>query len=441
LRIDDYIKEALTRSTKLRCHLASIRPEGFSLRLKFLYNENEEVEIKLFPPGEVAEKCASNQNFDIVYPSVSDSNSIKEDKRRVLEEIIQEILAIKESFTLKDWEETIGEEGDQRFLCGHAVEIKITRKCNQECIFCKTSTKVENYVSPSGMLSVLKRLSRKSDFLTLSGGETCLEPALPEIIMQARKAGFSKIEVQTNGVLVRDRHWVRRLVSAGMTNALVSLHSHLPEVSDSITKRHGDFFRTLDGIKVLLEEGVNVSICHVICNLNVEGLEDFVRFVSRTFSGYFISLVFTLAIPTYRVREHPEIMPGLAVIAPNLKSALSLCKPARRNSTIIDNFKLISNLKKPIWTNFSARRFLNRVRSRLIGGQVQGRVISHCGIPLCVLQGYEVYHDDFWGSNFFPADYELFHPPQCSLCKWRKNCSGIWRVYSNTYGVNEIKPV
>jgi pyruvate-formate lyase-activating enzyme len=444
MRIDHTITKAFDGRPGSRYRVRSARPEGLSLRLTFAGDGGTEIDLKIYPAGEAASTCASNRNFDIVYQSQG-SDAMDDEKRRMLESVVETLLGLEENIAYGDWEETLGEEADSRFLCGPAVEIKITRRCNQSCIFCKSSSKLENYAMPFEMPNLLRRLVKKSDFLTLSGGETCLDPFLESHLAEARKAGFRSIEVQTNGMLMQDRPTVRRLAAAGMTNALVSLHSHDPEISDAITRCRGGYEATVAGIRSLLAEDAQVSLCHVICSLNVRHIPDYVRFVRKSFPGSALSIVFTLAIPTYRVRGNPGLMPRLSELAPFLKSGLSMCSPARDSESA-------GLLERVIWkvesiagafptTASPAHKLLRRARALVLGGSLQARVISHCGIPMCIIRGYETYHDEYSAAGSFPADIDLFHPDSCAGCRWRGNCSGIWRLYAAHYGVDEISPL
>ena len=443
MRIDQRIKEVFAGEKDGAIRVSGIRPEGFSLRVSLAF-EGGSLDIKLYPAGEARSTCASNRNFDVVFLTRSDSD-VDEATRRALEKAIDIIMGLNVDIGIDDWEETLGEESDSRFICGPAVEIKVTRRCNQRCIFCKSSSRLENYAKPAQMPDILERLARKADFLTLSGGETCLDPWLEKHIEQARRAGFRKVEVQTNGLLMQDRDYVRGLLSAGMTNALVSLHSHSEDVSDSITRCRGGFQGTLKGIETLLREGAGVTLCHVICSLNYRDVPGYVGFIDRRFPRSAMCLVFTLAIPTYRVRSRPRLMPGLSDLAPPLKQGLLMClasNDAFERSALSRALDKAEAVTKRFFTAGGGLPGILRAgTTALSGGRLRARVISHCGIPLCMLEGCENYHDESAPAGSFPAGYDLFHPPACAPCKWRSNCSGIWRSYADVHGIEEVHPI
>jgi len=443
MRIDRYIEEALgAGATGLA--VRSARPEGPAIRIGIEGEGGRRADLKIYRAGEAPSACATSRSFDIVYLTDGDGTT-DEATRRMVEVAVGVILGLDREVRLGDWEETLGEEADSRFMCGNAVEIKITRECNQSCVFCKSSTRIENHATAAQIPAILGRLAGRARIVTLSGGEPCLDPMLASHVEAARRAGFERIEVQTNGMLMQERPFVRRLVKAGMTDVLVSLHSHRADVSDSLTRCRGGFSSTLRAMDTLLAEDVDVTVCHVICSPNHLHVPDYVRFILRRFPGSSLGLLFTLAIPTHRVRDDPSLMPRLSALAPPLKEGLSLCLPPKDRSTTSTVVHAASTIGAAIrmLPGMNGRRVpaaLRRGIALVRGEAPRAKVISHCGIPLCMLEGCESYHEEHASASSFPADQDLFHPGACAPCMWRDRCSGIWRVYASRYGDGEIGP-
>jgi len=436
VRIDRAIEDAFA-GRGFPLDVGRIRPEGLSLRVTFRGRKGRDIDVKIYPRGEASSTCASTPFVDILYLA-ADGDVMDDEARRDLETIVDALVSLDLRPGLADWEETLGESADSRFLCGPAVEIKLTRRCNEACIFCKSSSRLENYETAARIPGLLERLARRADFVTFSGGETCLDPHLERHIAAARTAGFRGIEVQTNGLLMQDRAYVRRLVRAGMTCALVSLHSHLSEISDSITRCKGGFAGTLRGIGALLDENVDVSLCHVFCSLNTRLFPSYVRFVGATFPHAFLGIVTTLAIPTFRVRDTPDLMPRLSELAPYLVEGLSMCLPPGSEDREAVGDRVSDTLGG---ARHALRSLIGLGRKLVTRPRLRARVISHCGIPLCMVRGFEQYHDEHAITGSFPADIDLFHPPACGGCRWRERCSGIWRLYADIHGDGEIRPV
>jgi MoaA/NifB/PqqE/SkfB family radical SAM enzyme len=440
MRIDSFIRQAFSRDPAVPYTVRSVKAEGLSLRVTFESAAGNKLDLKIYPAGEAPTTCASTDYLDILFPSRG-REDLDDETRRDLEGVLDALKKLDLRPAYGDWQETLGPEADARFICGPSVEIKLTRRCNQQCIFCKSSSRLENYATASQMPDLMERLARRADFITFSGGETCLDPLLERHIGEARRAGFKGIEVQTNGMLMQDRAYVRRLRAAGMTNVLVSLHSHLPDVSDVITSLAGSFGETLGGIETLLEEHVHVALCHVLCSLNHRHYPDFVRFVLDRFPGSSMTIVTTLAIPTHRVRHQPDLMPRLTDLAPPLIEGLLLCRPPREpdmRDTLFDMIEhtagAVGMMRRPM------RRLLSAGKKTLGVRPLQARVIAHCGLPLCFLKGHEEYHDDLRSTGSLRAESDLYRPESCRPCRWLDRCSGIWRIYASRYGEEEIRP-
>jgi len=442
MRIDRLIQEAFSANPAIPYTVRGVRAEGLSLRVTFESDAGNRLDLKIYPAGEAPTTCASTDHLDILFPTQG-REALDDETRRDVEGVLDALAKLDLRPGYDDWQETLGPEADARFICGPSVEIKLTRRCNQQCIFCKSSARLENYATASEMPALLQRLARRADFVTFSGGETCLDPLLERHIDSARRAGFKGIEVQTNGMLLKDRQYVRRLSRAGMTNVLVSLHSHLPEVSDAITNLPGGFRETLKGIETLLGEHVRVvALCHVLCSLNYRHFPDFIRFLLDEFPGSGMTIVTSLAIPTHRVRHHPNLMPRLTDLAPPLVEGLALCQPPREPDMRDTLFDVIEHAAGAVGM---MKRPLNRLLSagkRTLGVRpLQARVIAHCGLPLCFLKEHENYHDESRSRGLLPAGSDLYHPEACGPCRWLDKCSGIWRLYASRYGEEEIRPV
>jgi len=329
------------------------------------------------------------------------------------------------------------------------AEVKLTARCDQRCVFCKSPEDAGNRVSVGEALGLLPRLAERSRLLTLSGGEATLVTELPAVVSCARAAGFRRVELQTNGMALADPPRMAELTEAGLTNVLVSLHADGPDLSDELTGTPGGFGRTLTGIDRALEAGIQVSICHVICDGNVVRLDAFADFIRDRFRGHALQVVFTAAIPTYRVRREPGLMPDLEVAGPALQAALARFAPARAPWTtrpgplgrVLTTGRRALEERGPRGRAWVRRlRHLTTPPERWRRGH-RARVIAHCGLPVCVLGERAVYHDEWWWTQPAPATAELAHPAACDPCIRRSRCSGLWRVYLERFGDGAVVPL
>ena len=427
--------------------LVGIRPEGFALSAVFEQPGSGPVEIQLLPAGTSRQSFARLRGFDAILPArpgTPTPPAADRLARRALRRIEESGLIPSRA----DWMLTLGDEGLARFLSGDVAEIKLTAACDQACVFCKSPRNLANHAEPAEVTAALPALARRASFLTLSGGETTLAPGLPDVVRQARQAGFEQVEIQTNGMSLEDPARARELAAAGATNVLVSLHAHRPELSDRMTGTPGGFRRTLRGIDACVEAGLHVAVCHVICRANSEALVPWAGFVTRRFAGVPLQLVFTLAIPTYRVRDDPGLMPSLAELGPELRAALRRFAPARVPAPPPGKlFRTLDGSRSILRRCGPAGRVLGRrlgtLAKRLPGAAAlhRARIIGHCGVPPCVLGEQAVYHDELWDESPAAADEEMEHPALCRDCGYRGRCSGLWSTYVERHGAAGIRAV
>jgi len=423
-----------------------IRPAGFALHAVFERPGAERVAIELLPVGTSRQVFARMRGFDAILPA-GPGTPTPEAEDRLAREVVRRIEDSGLAPSRADWMFTLGEEGLARFLSGDVAEIKLTAACDQACVFCKSPRNLANYAEPDEVSAALPGLARRATFLTLSGGETTLAPGLLGVVQEARAAGFEQVEIQTNGMSLADPARARELAGAGATNVLVSLHAHRPDLSDQMTGTPGGFRRTLQGIDACLEAGLHVALCHVICEANAGALVPWAGFVSRRFRGVALQAVFTMAIPTYRVRDDPGLMPRLADIGPELRAALQRFAPARvpapRSTSYLalDRFRSLLLRYGPAGRASVQRLGAGAKRLTGAGARHKARVIGHCGLPLCVLGAQAVYHDELWDRSPAEADGEMEHPRACEGCGYRGRCSGLWSAYVERHGAAGIRPV
>lgn len=281
--------------------------------------------------------------------------------------------------------------------------VRPTVHCNQDCPFCSANeTSSSVWTAPDVMLRKIARVARTGvTQLSFSGGEPLLSPHLAAFVQTARRTGIEEIELVTNGTLLTQRR-VDELVSAGLQLAFVSLHAHTESLSQTQTRKVGDWQRTVDGIERLLVAGVRVLINHVINARNFRFLGRFVEVVHERFRGR-APISFAYMTPQYQALEHPELLVRISDAMPYLRAALHRAV----------------ELEQPF----------------VVG--------SRQGIPPCFLREFQAWSDIFRVAS--EAATEDAHQKQrsgaCDECRYGHLCTGLWRPYVERFGLDEIVPV
>src|SRR5262245_43036828 len=146
--------------------------------------------------------------------------------------------------------------------------MNITYKCANRCVFCATGDRVSAALSWEKIEGILRQhRDEGTDQLDIDGGEPTLHPRLVDAIGLARVIGYRSINVTTNGRLLREPEFAKRLLDSGLTHLLISLHGATAEVHDAATDTAGSFEQTISGIDAAMalrpehvETGMNVTI-------------------------------------------------------------------------------------------------------------------------------------------------------------------------------------
>lgn len=280
------------------------------------------------------------------------------------------------------------------------VLIRINYNCNQRCLFCWVESGYEN-ISPQQVKSYIKKLRRyQIGAVCITGGEPTLNPKLSEYIKLLKTGNISRVGLQTNAVLLHRAPRASALVRAGLDFALVSLHSHNPEISDMLTGLAGSFQKTVQGISNLRKSGALVLISHVINSFNYQDLPEFVKFSAASLQR--TPIVFSTAAPIYGAMMVRNIIPRLSEIKRPLTQALDLCY----------------DLRVP----FSG-------------------IPALCGVPLCLFDGNHRYYPDAKRLSPRQNSADMVKTAACSGCGLTDYCFGLRKHYADVHGTDELHPV
>ncbi len=116
--------------------------------------------------------------------------------------------------------------------------IPITSACNLDCPICYTVNKNDgaHAISRDGLQRILDHLRAQHgdlDVINFTGGEPTLHPELPELLRMARRAGFRRLTVSTNGLRLTDEAYVRELAEVD-ARVVLSLDTFDDEVDRAL---------------------------------------------------------------------------------------------------------------------------------------------------------------------------------------------------------------
>ena len=159
--------------------------------------------------------------------------------------------------------------------------VRLTRYCNQRCLFCLDRFAQTGGVLPLDFLRRDLARGRKRGLrrVVLSGGEPTIHPDFLDIVRMARELGYRHIQTITNGRRFFYPGFLREAAAAGLDEVTFSLHGHTPALHDRLTQVPGSFVQAVSALRsALAMRGLIVSVDVVINRLNLPVLREHLDF-------------------------------------------------------------------------------------------------------------------------------------------------------------------
>jgi MoaA/NifB/PqqE/SkfB family radical SAM enzyme len=168
--------------------------------------------------------------------------------------------------------------------------MNVTYKCNNRCTFCAVGTRTQfdgDYDKQRELL--VKYRKRGVDLLDYDGGEPTLNPNLFNLIRFARRIGYTKVNVTTNGRMAMYEEYAERLVHSGLTTLLFSIHGASRYIHAANVGVPEAFDQTLSGVencRRLAPEGVELGANITLTRSNYKSLGDVAKLVHELGLGW-----------------------------------------------------------------------------------------------------------------------------------------------------------
>jgi MoaA/NifB/PqqE/SkfB family radical SAM enzyme len=190
--------------------------------------------------------------------------------------------------------------------------LRLTRVCNERCLFCYDESAMDGSVVPVGVLHRQLREGRGRGLseVNFTGGEPTLHPHFDKIARLAKLLGYAKIHVTTNGRRFKDRAFLDAAMAAGLGSATFSVHGHTAELNDALTRAHGSFEDSIAGLRNAVQAGLAVGIHVVVGRQNAPYAAEILRY----FEGLGVERVhFIGLVPVSAAWDHRrELFPTAA---------------------------------------------------------------------------------------------------------------------------------
>ena len=201
---------------------------------------------------------------------------------------------------------------------GRQIEINLGKACNNACRFCSNGAVSPEEQAPVPIETVSEEIKKAAwegyEALGFLGGEPTIRKDLPTIVEMAKRAGFRRIALCTNGRRLRSRDLLSSLIDAGLTRVTLSIHSHLPRIENWLCGRSAAYDQKMEAIDHLvsalarrrLPDGFALNTC--IHGMNCEQLPDLAAFFRARGVG---EIRFNLVRPEHLAVADPRLIPRL----------------------------------------------------------------------------------------------------------------------------------
>lgn len=158
--------------------------------------------------------------------------------------------------------------------------VRLTRACNNHCLFCLDSGAQTGRVVPLEEVQRKIREGREKGAtrLILSGGEPTIHPDYLDLIRYGVETGYTWVQTVTNGRMFRYRRFAETAAANGLREATFSMHGHTADLYDRLVDRQGAFVEALAGLRRLQDLGLIISVDIVLNGINLPYLREIMEF-------------------------------------------------------------------------------------------------------------------------------------------------------------------
>jgi len=291
------------------------------------------------------------------------------------------------------------------------ADLKTGFLCNNNCLFCVQGPEKKKYGNKGTeeLKEIIRKAKKGCDTIVFTGGEPTIRKDLVELVAEAKKAGFRKIQIQSNGRMFVYEQFCRDMVAAGANEFALALHGHTEELHDYLTGAKS-FRQLVVGIRTLKKLGQDVITNTVVTKSNYRHLPD----IAKVLIGLRVDQIqfaFVHAVGAAGI-NFDSVVPRMEMVAPYLKKAID------------------------------------------IGRMLDTRIMTE-GVPFCLLEGYEKSISEtvmpdmkIFDQSMVVEDYRKMRVtsdkakgPKCAKCLYNAVCEGPWKEYPEAFGWDEFKPV
>jgi MoaA/NifB/PqqE/SkfB family radical SAM enzyme len=292
------------------------------------------------------------------------------------------------------------------------LEITADYACNNRCLGCfAVNNNGPSMAWPEVVETLRYGRAQGATGLWIGGGDPTLRKDLHAIIAAGRKLGYSRVKLQTNGMLLAYPELTRRWIEAGATEINLSIKGGTAATHDRLTRTPGCFDLMVKGLAQWRSHGLPAEGDILLYRSNVEELPATVRFFHERGVERFHLWMLSGAVQTGE--DVSAEVPRMTEVVARLAETLALGLSTRPD--------FIDSLHTP---------------ACVLSGDTRRSLFSAAGLDMIIANpgGYRFRLEES------PIEGGTW-TSRCADCRFRSSCPGIRADYAARFGDAEFQPV
>jgi cyclic pyranopterin phosphate synthase len=320
------------------------------------------------------------------------------------------------------------------------LHVSIGAVCNNNCVFCMEEDRDARYVNNSAMTAERVRwmleTHRGAEEVCFTSGEPTTRPELPEFVAWAKELGFPRISTMTNGRRLSHLPYAAALAKAGMNRFYVSIHGHDKKLHEGLTRTPGSFEQTVEGLRTIAKLkrfGVELHTSTVLTKRNLPHLLDVYRFLRGCGVD---QVVFNVMQANGRAETNFEhIFPSYTETATQFRAFVAAVGEAKPMAFLVD-IPLCTTEGIPDFNRGYVEKYVHydteshaRAPGAATGVEPTERRAAGKGKGLVMVTRTDL------------DEARRLKRAECASCRYDRVCEGVWSVYLDHQGWNEMSPI
>jgi hypothetical protein len=268
-------------------------------------------------------------------------------------------------------------------------EIFLGSRCNLQCPDCPVRGSGLAGRSKPEILAAMSSCAEPREGISFFGGEPLLRSDLFDLVEAARRLGFPRIRLRTNGTLLADGRFLSRVLGAGCYHFEIKLFAADSRIHDGMTGASGSLDQSWAGVALLRQAVIP----------------------RRADQQPFIGILIPLRMDN--LFHLPETILGLASLRPD---------------RIVLSWEI---------TQLPVSRGLPIIRNAINLALLNRMWVLTENLPLCFMKDLEAHVAEIYLPPRVPHE----HMAECKKCVYEEVCPGIPSRFAKMRGILAIKPV